>query len=211
MKDMVKITALADRVSGPALGLIAALNVLFALTFFTLVALAAQALPAASGEVCRGDNIIDELKRDDPARYRALQREADGFLNGDTVLFRIDNADGEPSWLFGTMHLTDERVIDLPEKAQAAFDQAGTVAIETVEILDPAKTQAALFSRPELTMFTDGERISDYLTAEERDAMPTRLARAPGTGGRTQVGSVVSFSESTPHQAHDHGLENSRF
>ena len=41
-----------------------------------------------------------------------------------------------PSYLFGTMHMTDPRVTALTPTAQKAFDGAGTVVIETTEVLD---------------------------------------------------------------------------
>ncbi|WP_246717056.1 TraB/GumN family protein [Oricola nitratireducens] len=166
-----------DRLSGPLLGALGLANALFALSFLAVLFVAMQSLPAHAGETCRGENVLDQMKRDDPASYRKLMDEAAATINGDTLLFRIDKPGLASSWLFGTMHLTDERVIDLPVKAKQAFEGADTVAIESTEILDPAKAQMALFSKPDLTMFTDGKALSDYLTAEQRDILKDGLAK----------------------------------
>jgi uncharacterized protein YbaP (TraB family) len=173
---MKKAIAIADRLSGPALALVGALNALFLLTFFVVLALAMQTLPARSEAACNGENVIAALKASDPAAYRELERKAAETAYGDTVFFRIENADGQPSWLFGTMHMTDPRVLDLPGYARDAFDASNTVVIETTEILDPDKAAVALFSKPELTMFTDGSRISDFLDDEEKERVKESLA-----------------------------------
>ncbi|TCD15930.1 TraB/GumN family protein [Oricola cellulosilytica] len=165
-----------DRISAAALAALGALNALFALSFFAVLAFAVQAAPAQSAEACTGKNLLEAMRQNDPGLLREIEAEAANVVNGDTTLFRVENDKGVPSWLFGTMHLTDKRVIDLPPHAREAFKAASTVAIESVEILDPAKAQLALFSRPELTMFTDGNRLSDYLTAEQREILRDGLS-----------------------------------
>jgi uncharacterized protein YbaP (TraB family) len=151
-------------------------NALFVLSFFVILFIASQTLPAASAETCRGDNLLVEMQRDDAAAYNRLMEEAAATVNGDTLLFRVEKEGATPSYLFGTMHLTDERVVDLPPKAKDAFDRARAVAIESTEILDPAKAQMALFSKPELTMFTDGTGLSDYLDDDQRAVLKAGLA-----------------------------------
>lgn len=172
---MNKFIARADRLSGPALAILGAINALFAISFLAVLMIAMQAAPAWSQE-CGGENILDDLKADAPARYEAILAEAKEMPNGDTLLFRIEKDGVEPSWLFGTMHLTDKRVLNVPAPAQDAFDTADTVAIESTEIMDPAKAQLALFSKPELTMFTDGTSLSDYLSDEQREILRDGLA-----------------------------------
>ena len=173
---MKSLTAYLDRLSGPLLAALGLANALFVLSFFVILFIAAQTLPAASQETCRGDNLLVEMRQDDPDAYKRLMQEAAETVNGDTLLFRVDKDGVDPSYLFGTMHLTDERVVDLPPKAKNAFDHARAVAIESTEILDPAKAQLALFSKPELTMFTDGKGLSDYLDDEQREILKAGLA-----------------------------------
>jgi len=166
-----------DRISGPLFAALGLANALFLWAFLVVLFVALRSLPAAAAETCTGENVLDAMKRDDPAGYERVMKQAAETLNGDTRLFRIEK-DGLPaSYLFGTMHLTDERVIDLPQKAQAAFDEAGTVAIESTEILDQAKMAMSLFARPELTMFTGQEDLSDYLTDDQRELLKEGLAK----------------------------------
>lgn len=173
MRTMI---ARAERISGPALAALGLVNALFAISFVAVLMLAAGSVNARSAETCSGHDILQELKRDAPGRYQAILDEAAAMPNADTRLFRVEKAGAPPSFLFGTMHLTDERVLEMPAKAKAAFDGANTVAIETTEILDPSKAQAALFAKPDLTMFTDGSEISDYLTDSQSKVLKKGLA-----------------------------------
>ena len=166
--------AIADRLADRALAVIALANLLF-VTAFMLVAMAAGAR-AESLPVCAGENLLERMRTEDPAGHAAVLAEAAKVRFGDTLLFRIEKEGAAPSFLFGTMHMTDPRVTGLTAAAKAAFDTATTVAIETTEILDPAKAQMALFSKPELTMFTGADRLSDYLDADDRALLEKGLA-----------------------------------
>ena len=173
---MNAVIARFDRLSGPLLAALGLANALFFWTFLVVLLIALRAVPADAKE-CTGENILTELQRDDPARYADITKEAAATVNGDTLLFRIDRAGLEPSFLFGTMHLTDERVLSLPEKARAGFEAADTLALESTEILDPMKMQAALFSKPELTMFTDGTTLTSFLSADDAKLVEAELSR----------------------------------
>lgn len=165
--------SIADRLSSATLALIAAINVaLVALLLLTIATVSArsQDLPA-----CSGINLLERLATDDPEAYAAILEEGRQVPFGDALLFRIEAQGVEPSWLFGTMHMTDPRVTELPDFAQDALEAAETVAIETTEILDPQQAQMALLSKPELTMFTDGTRISDFLTDGDRATLEAGL------------------------------------
>lgn len=126
---------------------------------------------------CDGKSLLDALSAEEPGKLAAARAEAEAVANGKGRLWRVEKPGAPPSWLFGTMHVTDPRVTQMPEAAQAAFDQAGTVVIETIEILDPVKAQAALLMRPELTMFTDGATLSNYLNAEDLGVVEAELSR----------------------------------
>lgn len=169
----LSFVALADRLSAMALKLIAAVNLTVAVLVL-LTALAVSARPAQAAQpACAGTNLLAEMATSDPATHARILAEGASVLNGDAILYRIESDGRTPSFLFGTMHMTDPRVTDLPAFARAAFEAADTVVIETTEILDPAAAQAALMGRPDLTMFTDDRRIGDFLT----DADEGRLRR----------------------------------
>lgn len=174
MKNMSNtLVHFADRISGPALALIGVFNVLFVLAFaFTIFTVQAKAQEA---HVCGGENLIDEIRATDDAAYQTILSQAKATLNGDALLYRVEKDGLAPSYVFGTMHMTDPRVINLPPKAQKAFDESATVVIETTEVLDPAKAQMALMADPSLSMFMGDDRLSDYLDDEDRETLSQGL------------------------------------
>ncbi|MBO6717243.1 MAG: TraB/GumN family protein [Rhizobiaceae bacterium] len=168
-------TVALDRI---ALGLLALANWL--LVAGVLAVFLVMQRPAAAEEAaCGGENLLAAMERDDPAQVAALKAEAAATPNGEGLLWRIETEGAPPSWLFGTMHMTDPRVVSLPERASEAFDQARLVVIETTDILDPAKMTAAMMAQPELMMFTGSETLSS-LIAEEDHAMVSKALAERG-------------------------------
>jgi uncharacterized protein YbaP (TraB family) len=172
---MKRVLALADRIAIPSLKLIAALNVVFLLSFLLLLALASGRAHAET-PVCTGKDMMADLARDDPALLARIEQEAAATANGKGLLWKIETSGKVPSYLFGTMHMTDPRVTQLTAPAQLAFDGAGTLVIETTEILDQAKMMASIMKEPELMMFTDGTTLMSLLSPEDQKAMEEGLA-----------------------------------
>jgi uncharacterized protein len=123
--------------------------------------------PARAEAACTGTDMLAELERTDPEALAAIRAEADATVNGEGLLWRIERQGVDPSWLFGTMHVTDPRVLELGPEARAALDGSATVVIETVEILDPAAMTSAMLAKPELTMFTDGTTLRSLIDPED--------------------------------------------
>src|SRR5690606_37482037 len=102
-----------------------------------LVAGAAEAgARTAQIPACSGEDMIAEFAAREPQTLDEIRTEASAVPNGRGLLWRIEGAGVEPSWLFGTMHMSDPRVLRLPPAAQAAFDASDTVVIETTDVLD---------------------------------------------------------------------------
>ncbi len=135
------------------------------------------ALPGAvesrEAGTCGGRDITAELAAD--GRLAAVEAKARAVPNGEGKLFRIEKAGLPASYLFGTMHLTDPRVQALPPQAEAAFAGADTLVIETLDVLDPAKSAAAMFAKPDLTYLPPGQTLADLLDPEEEALVRTAL------------------------------------
>ncbi len=78
-------------------------------------------------------------------------------VNGHGLLWKIERPGYRPSYLFGTVHSDDPRVLVLPLAVSERLDQAETVVIEA----DPA--ELADRHAMEAMMFTDGRRLSQVL------------------------------------------------
>lgn len=75
------------------------------------------------------------------------------------LLWRISSRTAEPSYLYGTIHVGDSAVLDLPEAVSGALDQSSVFAMEVLP--DPA--QMITFSS--LMFFGDGQRLDQLLPA----------------------------------------------
>lgn len=132
---------------------------------------------AGESSACNGVSLVKQLAASNPQKLAEVRARASGTRNGSGLLWKVEKSGIAPSYLFGTMHVTDPKVTRMPAAAQAALDGAGTVVIETVEILDPAIAQAVLVQRPELTMFTDGTTLTSLLDEEQAKLIEAELSR----------------------------------
>lgn len=186
--------AFADRLADATLWLMAALHLLAALS---LLAVLASLSPArAEPPACGGEDILAKLERDDPAAHTKLRAEADAVENGKGIFWKIEKPGVAPSWLLGTMHVADPRVLAMPQPARAAFAGADTVVVESDEIADERKAASAVLARPDLTMFTDGRSITDFVDAEEEVVLAEGLKRrglSLAAVGRMKPWMIASF------------------
>lgn len=143
------------------------LTLVLSLVFVLLTVGHALAQERAPDRECRGTNLLRQMEATAPARLAALEAEAGKVPNGEGLLWRVERKETEPSWLFGTMHVADPRVVSLPVTVRNAFDRADTVVVETEELLDPEQSQFALLSEPELTMFTDGRTLESVMSEDD--------------------------------------------
>lgn len=168
-----KISYPLDRYADVLLRLCAGLSWLLLASFF---AVALGAGYARAEETCGGNNLIEEMARSDPAKLERLRKEAAATPNSHGLLWKIEKPGIEPSWLYGTMHLTDPRVLKLSAPAEAAYQAADKIIIETDEILDPKGPLKIMAESPELMMFTDGTTLEKIIPADKIAAVKAALS-----------------------------------
>lgn len=172
---MKRAISKADTAAATVLKLIVAINVLFLISFLIALGLASSQA-RAEASVCTGRDLMAGLASENPALLETIRGEADRTPNGKGLLWKVETVGADPSYLFGTMHMTDPRVTSLGPSAAEAFDRAGTIVIETTEVVDQNQMMAALSKNPELMMFTDGTTLLSLLSPEERDTLEAGLA-----------------------------------
>ena len=89
-----------------------------------------------------------------PPGAAAAERYARG------VLWRISRAGGPPSYVFGTIHLADPRVLELPEAVQRALAQTRRFAMEVPH------WEGHDWSMFEAAQFDDGRRLEALIGTE---------------------------------------------
>ncbi|PWV98335.1 hypothetical protein DFR52_105318 [Hoeflea marina] len=172
-----RLRALARQLRDVAMILAAGFPLLVLIAFAVGLVGALNRAHASDAGSCGGISLATTMAAENPGAYAAAVAEADAVPNGHGRLWKVEKAGLAPSWLFGTMHVTDPRVVEMPPAARSAFDGAGTLVIETTDILDPAKAQAALLTQPELTMFTDGTTLESLLKGDDLKLVEDELKR----------------------------------
>ena len=160
---MISLLSRVMRAPDMALRFCALVNTLFFASFL-LVLTVAMGQARAEDLVCGGKDLRQTLAAD---KLKAAQTDAEATLNGDYRLWKIEKPGVEPSYLFGTMHMTDPRVIDLTPEARKAYEGSSEVIIETTDVLDEKISTAALLARPDLMMFTDATTLSSLVKPEQ--------------------------------------------
>ena len=133
--------------------------------------------PAAAAETCRGNDMLAETEARNPQAYAAIMAAAAAAKNSDAILWKIEK-DGRPaSYLFGTVHLTDDRVTNLSPAVKDAIKASKTVALEVSDISETATSTVIAKSAP-LVMFTDGRRLDGLLSTSEYDVVKSIIGRS---------------------------------
>jgi uncharacterized protein YbaP (TraB family) len=157
------------------LWMLAALHLLALVSF--LVILGVMTPAHAEDAACGARNLMDEMKAEDPAGYAQMIAEGDKIPNGKSIFWKIEKPGLDPSYLLGTMHVTDPRVLRMPPGAEEASQAARTIVLESDELLDEKKGMAGIFANPELTMFTDGKSLETLLSKEDVALLAAELKR----------------------------------
>jgi uncharacterized protein len=155
-----------ERLQGFVLWLLAAIHVA-ALASFILILGSLTAHAQDADAACHGTSLVDEMKTKDPAGYEKIVAEGDKVPNGKGIFWKIEKPGVATSWLLGTMHVTDPRVLKMPQGADAALKDAKTIIVESAEVLDEQKAMGSVLAKPELTMFTDGTSIEKLLDKDD--------------------------------------------
>ena len=77
----------------------------------------------------------------------------DEMLYGHGVLWKLERGGVAPNYLFGTIHITDERVLRLPDEVAQAFDGARSATFEVI-MTDELRLRLAkaMIARPDRTL-----------------------------------------------------------
>jgi uncharacterized protein YbaP (TraB family) len=170
MNDTDKFTTL-DTVADGLLRLCIISSWLLLASFFIV---SSSTTRARSEELaCGGRDLIAGMN---PVKLDALRKEAANTVNGKGLLWKIEKPGVEPSFLYGTMHLTDPRVLKLSDAADLAYRNAGTVVIETTEVLDPKASIKVMAETPELMMFMDDTTLDKIIPRDQLETVRTALS-----------------------------------
>lgn len=123
---------------------------------------------------CQGRDLMPELAARDPAAHARVVEDGGRTANGGAVLWKVERTGLDPSWLVGTIHMSDPRVSVPSPAIQAALDSARAIALEIAD-LAPDAMMSAMGRRPELFVFQDGRTLARLLSPSEFAETATAL------------------------------------
>ena len=140
-----------------------------------------SSLAEAAPATCKGADLMAELAATNPKAHAGILAAAAKAENSSALLWKIERADAPakpPSYLFGTVHLTDARVTTLTPAVTEALGSARALALE-IEDPRPEAAAASIKSELPLMLFSDGRGLDQLLSPEEF----ARTAKALGAQG----------------------------
>ncbi len=131
---------------------------------------------AETPPACQGHD-LSELAATHPQELkRAEAARADWLVNAKGLFWRIDKQGLAPSYLYGTVHSTDDRAIALARKAAANIAGAKVVATELGGPIDKG-TMAEMGAKLMLKAITqESDTFAPISSAEDRTAVEKYLA-----------------------------------
>lgn len=120
---------------------------------------------AAELTACRGRDMLAEMQANDPDTYEQLQAEAVKVVNTEALLWKIEKRWVAPSYLIGTVHLSDDRLAELSPHVMQAIADARRMAFEVADLSFEA-FNAATGKSANLFVYSDGRTLDKTIGPE---------------------------------------------
>ena len=147
---------------------------------FAALALALTAgIAVADKSGCEGHNVLDEIKATATATFARIRTAADQEKNNGHVLWKIENEefpDRPPSYLFGTLRISDERLKNFGPAVETALSVSQRIATGG-EDMSPGRLLEALSVMQEAMVEGKTARLETLLAKPEAERASVVLAR----------------------------------
>lgn len=144
----------------------------------TAIFLGAFALHLAVADAkCSGSDMLPRLQKSHPEIMADVRRKAALIPNTEAIFWRVSKPGTAASHLFGTMHVSDKRIVTMPPAASEALNGAKIVALE-IKGITPEASMQAIAQMPGLMIYKDGSSLSQKLSAPEYEKIETLLGNS---------------------------------
>ncbi|MHA1189018.1 MAG: TraB/GumN family protein [Alphaproteobacteria bacterium] len=147
----------------------------FALVAMAALFLAGTFVPASAQTACSGNNLLDQLARDDPARHAAVLAEVDAIENSVGNFWKIEKPGLPPSFLFGTAHISDIRALNFLDAIGSDLQSSRILLVELDSSQQTPLIMAAALAK--YAQLPDGETLELRLTDSQRGRLADETAR----------------------------------
>lgn len=137
---------------------------------------ASAQVPRDGTQACGGRDLLPELRARSAEVAQRFDTQATAMANAKAILWRLEKDGVPPSHLFGTVHVTDERVTNLTPTIQTAFDSSRVVALEIAD-LSPEALAQGMAKVQSLLQLPQDRSLDLMLTADEMGLARTELEK----------------------------------
>lgn len=136
------------------------------LALVTLLALLGFSNFAFAQNMMCGKDLRDTF---DAQTLQQIEEAASKIKNGDSRFWKIEKEGIEPSYLMGTMHAGDARIVKMTSAEQAAFDKSSRVALELIDIGDETGGNLlnTILANSKLLMYEGDNSVKAQMTEEQ--------------------------------------------
>ncbi|MCC7253440.1 TraB/GumN family protein [Hyphomicrobium sp.] len=127
---------------------------------------------------CNGFNLLDKLAAIDPSRRASIDAKTAALKNGNAVFWKLEKPGTAPSYLLGTVHLTDRRVTQLDAGIKAAIGSATVLLIENAA-KPSGPTMRSNSAILDAGIYTDGRSLDTVLSEKEFEEVRTATGGMP--------------------------------
>ncbi len=147
---------------------------------------------------CHGEDLVAKLARDEPARYQRLLDHFATIENGEGIFWKIEKPGLQPSFLFGTAHTTDKRILARLHSIEPKLRQSRALIVEIADLSPDISRQMAIVQQ--YGMLPAGETLDSRLTEEERKLLGNATAAhgMPWFSARRMKASFLALTMSIP-------------
>jgi len=90
---------------------------------------------------CKGADLFERLRQERPEALSAIETQAEAMPFGKRRFYKITRDGVRPSYLFGTLHLADPRITQIPSEIAEALKSATTLVVEVRDTPQGAESQ----------------------------------------------------------------------
>lgn len=135
----------------------------------------AQEIPAA----CTGKNLLAELQKTNSAEAARVLQETAQIPNQGPLLWKVTSRKSKkPSWLMGTMHVTDTRIATLSPSVEEKVKSARVVVLELKEVANKQQLARKIKSFTSVMNMPQGKTVWDVIPDDQEKAIRSNPAIA---------------------------------
>jgi uncharacterized protein YbaP (TraB family) len=133
---------------------------------------------------CAGHDMLEEMRLTDQPTFQRITQAAAATENANAILWKIEQVNKPASYLFGTMHVSDERINLLPPAVKMALANSRRVALE-IDDFSQERMAEAMLAAGKLMVLPEATRLDALLSEKEfakvhdlfhRAGLPSELA-----------------------------------